>query len=733
MKFNFTITKLIAFTILFLSSVALSNAQTSLYNETFTANNGTTSTSNWSSNNYNTSWLSPFDVNNNQMRSFYSQGEDVWTSSSIDISNYTDLNISLDVSVSGWGINSSDYISAYYSIDGGNEVLIQSKFNNFSDTTITLSNLQNNGYSNLTIIVKLRNDGFKSHTFDNVNVTGTLLDAIWRNNSWVNGVLPSSNKMVTIDDDFNTGIRGSFSCKELTVNAGKTLTVDNETYVEVENDAVINGDLIVETKGAFVQVNDNGTFTGTGHVNKTTANKNAWYYYTFWGSPVANMTVAEAFPNVSSSRRFYFEASNFLDANNDNFDDDGNDWQIAPGNSVMIPGVAYAVTSSTSSTFPGPDYVTFTGTFNTGIITTPIAYTGDANSEGHPNLIGNPYASAIDFDKLYAENSSVIEGTVSFWSQATPANSSGKFSQNDYATYSVGMHAGVAGASEVIPTQFIPSGQGVSLTAKADGILTFKNNMRVKGTTDNTQFFKSSNTKNTTNNIVSNKLWIDLKSNNGVFSQILVGYVDGATNDNDGLMYDSPKSDSGAALLYSTIQNSSKKYVIQGKNVNSLTDEEVIALGFKTKITEATVYTISIAQMEGDFLKGHTIYLKDNLLNTIHDLSANDYTFSSEVGEFNSRFEIVFQTAALSTDTATLESNTVKIFKQGQNQVCFKVANNTSIKSINIIDLQGRMLYKLKGVNNEETYNLPHLNQSIFIANIELSNGALVTKKAILN
>ena len=125
MRRNKIYTKIIAFSILFLSGFNLVSAQTPLYNETFTVSDGTTSSSNWSSTNFNTSWWSPFDVNSTQMRSFYSQGEDVWTSSSIDITNYSDLNISLDVSVGGWGINSSDYISAYYSLDGGNEILIQ--------------------------------------------------------------------------------------------------------------------------------------------------------------------------------------------------------------------------------------------------------------------------------------------------------------------------------------------------------------------------------------------------------------------------------------------------------------------------------------------------------------------------------------------------------------------------------------------------------------------------------
>ena len=898
---NITFNKLIllVITILLIFGMTLVSAQTPLYNETFSVSNGTTSTSNWSSNNVDSSWWSPFDVNNNQMRSFLSLGEDVWTSASIDITNYTNLNISLDASETG-NLSGSDYIKVYYTLDGGSEVLIQSISDDFDTTSISLSNLTNNGNSSLVIIVKLRNDGWNSHYFDNVKVTGeeqitggnnlfkndittnnaqnfnpyttnqvfdsnitvsgisrgsgvnaknkngmynakswdspsfdandyyeftltanlgyeinftgftytsavssgdnignivvrTSLDnfttniatpnangativltsssyqgvsnpitfriyawggnrknaefgiddfaftgtisqyALWNNAVWVNGVQPSVSVKTVIDADYNTSAQGSFSASKLIVKSGYTLTVDNETYVEVANNVTVNGNLIVETKGAFVQINDTATFTGTGTVNKTTANKNAWYYYTYWGSPVSNMTVASAFPNVASSRRFFFNAANFLDADNDGFDDDYNDWTIANGSSTMTPGVGYAATSSSSSTFPGPDYVSFVGTFNTGTITTPIAYTGDVTSADHPNLLGNPYASAIDYNDFYNANSTVIEGVAYFWSQATPANGNGKFSQNDYATYSVGMGAGVAGASGVIPNEFVPSGQGFFATAKTNGTASFTNSMRVKGTTDNSRFFKTSTTKNTTSTTNSNKLWLNLTSDNGVFSQLLVGYVDGATNANDGLLFDAPKLESGeASLLYTTIENSSKRFVIQGKDVNSLSLDEVITLGFKTKITEATLYTISIAQLKGDFLNGNTIYLKDKVLNTINDLSTNDYTFTSEVGEFNDRFEIVFKSATLSTETTTMEANTVKVFQNSQNDITFKVASNNIIKTIVIYDLQGQMLYQLKGDKNEETYNLPKLNNSVFLSQIELSNGIIFTKKSVI-
>ncbi len=771
MKRNFTYNNVLAFAILFLSGASLVSAQAIFSNDISTSDSylyDPYTTNQFVDANITVSGIgrgTGIDPNAGSNR--YNAKN--WNLSSLDSNDYFEFTL---IPNSGYAI---DFISFIYtgqrSNTGPNNFAIRSNIDGFTANIGTPSangttiNLSNASYQNITTSITFRfygwggngnnsngngngnsNNGSSSgntsrgtFSINDFIFNGTVsalpcpTSTTWSAGAWTNGLPDSLSKHVIIDDNYTTSLGNNIIACSLTINPGFTLTVDNETYLEIDNNVTVNGNLVVETKGAFVQINDTATFTGIGKVNKTTANKNAWYYYTYWGSPVSNMTVASAFPNVASSRRYFFNAANFLDADNDGFDDDYNDWTIATGSSTMTPGTGYAVTSSSSSTFPGPDYVTFEGTFNNGTITTPIVYTGDITSADHPNLLGNPYPSAINYNDFYAANSSVIEGVAYFWSQATPANSNGKFSQNDYATYSVGMGAGVSGASGVIPNEFVPSAQGFFTTAKTNGTASFTNSMRVKGTTDNSQFFKTSTTKNTSSTTNSNKLWVNLTSDNGVFSQILVGYVEGATNTNDGLLFDAPKLESGeASLLYTTIENSSKRFVIQGKDVNSLNSDEVISLGFKTKITEATTYTISIAQLKGDFLNGNTIYLKDNLLNTINDLSANDYTFTSEVGEFNKRFEIVFKSAALSTETALLEANTVKIFRNSENNITFKVATSNTIKTIVIYDIQGRMLYQLKGDKNEETYKLPLLNNSVFLSQIELSNGIIFTKKSVI-
>jgi hypothetical protein len=575
---------------------------------------------------------------------------------------------------------------------------------------------------------------------DNFAFYGSITHyAYWNGTSWENNYLPEDSYKTVIANDYDTETQGSFNCIELIVNEGKKLNIKDNTYVKVQNNTTVNGELVVETKGAFVQINDNATFTGKGKVNKTTSVKKAWYYYTYWSSPVVGLTIGKAFPGVDGDRRFWFDAEKFIDRNNDDIDDNGDDWQYALAAHVMQPGVGYATTEARSHVSGTSGHASFTGAFNTGDIEVKIVNKVENNLSNSIswNLIGNPYPSAIDFDLFYSANSSLVQGVAYLWSQATPPSSSNagnqnlNFSKDDYAVYSVGVGAGVAGGdANKIPNGFIPTGQSFFIPGLTNGNAKFTNAMRIANETSNGMFFKSTKANKSTS-ITDNKLWVNLTSNNGVFNQILVAYVDGATNNDDGLLYDAPKIPSDVvATLYSKIEGSNKNFVIQGKDAYSLNENEIINLGFKTAINVATTYTISIAQLQGDFLSNNKVYLEDALLNKTHDLSASDYSFTSAVGEFNNRFKIVFTNKTLSNNDVALNDNSLKIINLENDYVQFKTTNNLSIKSVSIYDLLGRELNTFKGSSNTETYKLSNLKNAVYIAKVTLLNGTIITKKA---
>jgi hypothetical protein len=599
----------------------------------------------------------------------------------------------------------------------------------------------------------------------------------WDGASW--SLPPSLSTHVIINGDYNTTTNGSFSSCSLIVNSGSTLIVDDGSYVLVENDVTIYGDIIVRTSGSLVQVNDSGTFTldpsGNATVEKETAEMKQWYEYTYWSSPTETETVGAGLSDAQSNRRFGFNGANYLDSQKeignsnsytpgqDDIDDNNNDWFILSDSDPMVPGMGYASThnqvifnsspcyTDNNPTTPCQFTYTFEGAFNTGIISVPVYRNDSELNDNNWNFIGNPYPSAIDANLFLAANSVIdtvdqggIDGVIYFWSQTTPPSRSNNgnqvenFSQADYAI--INASGENPGGDNVTPDRFIPSGQGFfvaySNSGAVDstngsikqGTVTFNNAMRVNG--NNTQFFRNSNSKE---NSEPNKLSIKLTSDNGVFNQILVAYVNGASDDFDGLTYDAPRNLSTGAysILYSIIENNDKKFAIQGKDPNSLDLDETIAIGFDTSIDVATLYTLSIAQIEGNFFNNNAVYLKDYDMNTIHNLSDSDYTFTSEVGEFKDRFEIVFNDASLGINQNDIEANTVTIIELDADHVKFKASNNLNILNVQLFDVLGRQLYNFKGNNNVEIYNLSSLSQATYIAKIELSNGAIITKKAI--
>ena len=593
--------------------------------------------------------------------------------------------------------------------------------------------------------------------------------AIWNGTNW--STPPTIDKIAIIAGAYDTSVgtngETSFEACQLIVNTLNTLNIANNTFVRVQNNVTVNGNIVVKTDGSFVQVDDSAIVNGDVltirnkiSVEKETAFLASYQEYTYWSSPVFEETIATGLNEAEPNRIFWFNGRNFRDSTQetgnddatnpgqDDIDDNANDWQYAVGTDEMIPGVGYASTHNSIGFTPLQYIYIFEGPFNNGVVTVPIFRDDAETNDNNWNFIGNPYPSAIDADDFLTANGSIDQtvgatnGAIFFWSHNTPADGSTNgnevlnYTQSDYAI--INGTGQTAGGDGLVPTRHIPSGQGffVSMTnasssTSAGGTIrttdvVFNNSMRVTG--NNNQFFRTSNTAE------FNKIRLDLTSDNGIFNQILVGYVDGATNDDDGMYYDATRNlaSNASSLLYSLIDDASdKKFAIQGKETNSLTVDEVIPLGFYTSIDEATLYKFSIAELQGDFMNNNTVYLKDNLMNITYDLSLNDYTFTSETGEFNDRFEIVFQPEALSVNENELPPNDLTIIELGNGDVTFSVGKNMTIKAVEILDVLGRTIYNLRGQNSTETYNLSKLSQATYIARVTLSNGQTITKKAV--
>ena len=683
----------------------------------------------------------------------------------------------------------------YYSAPGDSgwtEVPNTAAYDYASTTTNTLNILDTSTLEKYQFYCQVREDDQDCYEASDA-IQLTLPTTTWTG-TWSSP--PTNGKIAIIAADYNTGNgtggQTSFDACSLIINANYTLTVSNTTYVNVVNNVTNYGTIDIQTQGSFVQQGDGaaaGTFTNSGagiaNVAKTTAlfdSSISEINYTYWSSPINNPNnsgygelISDVFPTPVGNRRYYFMAQNYIDTykedtnDNDNttlgqddIDDNANDWQVASG--AMEIGRGYAVTASGLPPSPGPfrDASTvFSGALNTGDITVTLYKNNNEVDDNNWNFIGNPYPSAIDVDLFFNANIADVplnppiggetEGAIFLWSQsvAPDANNNGNenvnFAQSDYAI--INRVTEIAGTSGIIPDPFIPSGQGffVALTENlgtpvnsvTSANIVFTNSMRTTGS--NTQFFEANDgshdlkTLDTNYVFEKNILWLNLTSDNGVFSQIAVAYANGATDGYDGWSYDTPRNLSTGtyASLYSLIDSKEEQFAIQGKSPQSLNLNEIIPIGFDTSINEATLYRFSIAQLEGSFMSQNDIFIKDNLLNKMHNLKESDYSFTSEVGDFNDRFEIVFTRETLNINEEKPDSNSLQIIELPNGDVQFKVSSQFEMKSIEIVDLLGRTLYKLNAEGNSQTYALSNLSQATYLAKVELTNGYVITKKAL--
>ncbi len=294
------------------------------------------------------------------------------------------------------------------------------------------------------------------------------------------------------------------------------------------------------------------------------------------------------------------------------------------------------------------------------------------------------------------------------------------YNANDYAMYTLGTGGIKANPEGKEPTQYISSCQGFFVEGLKKGVLTFKNEMRTVEHNDN--FFKSNKPKDSVN---KNKIWLNLTNNQGAFSQILIGFIDGATTafDNN---FDGPRIDTQNPINFYSLADD-KPYAIQG--LPSFQGNEKIQLGLHSRIQEETLLTIGIDHLKGDFTQTEII-LYDKVLNKNHNLLHSPYSFVlRESLKINNRFELMFMSEP-KVNPVTTEEPTRIVWQLIQEMLLISTNTKDTITRLEIFDLNGR---KLK--DHSVHTNLVDINwsgfpsRSIYILRAKLEDSrTLVTK-----
>jgi len=477
-----------------------------------------------------------------------------------------------------------------------------------------------------------------------------------------------------------------------------------------------NGKFIIGDQESLVMYNDQANISGEITKKESSTRRNNVHDITYWSSPVESESIGNVFEGVTPDRIFYYDKSKTTSSDPMDF------WIVPQLNDTMQPGLGYASEGRSGSA--GVHDITFSGSPNNGEITYLLKGDfSDSNPDNDHNLIGNPYPSAIDIDLFFERNttfldpSPLIDPTAYFWTHTTPLNSqTGDYVSTDYAAYNKMGGVGVGGDP---PNSNIGSGQGFFVRAVHPGTIIFNNSMRIPDS--NSQFFKSNNSKNKYEE--KDRIWLDLTTNQGGFNQLLIGFINKATDlfDNG---YDALKLEGGNPIgFYSVIDED--KLIIQG--LSSFSRDKTISLGFDTQVAPRT-FTISIDQVEGT-LRDVEIYLFDNELNETHDLKESSYQFEQiKTGEFPNRFTLLFTKTALDIEELDSEMN----FTISNNPDGFDIGSNKIIEKIKVYDLLGRLL--IENTPNKQNFHLDAngiQTGTILIIESTFNNKIVLNKKTI--
>ena len=136
---------------------------------------------------------------------------------------------------------------------------------------------------------------------------------------------------------------------------------------------------------------------------------------------------------------------------------------------------------------------------------------------------------------------------------------------------------------------------------------------------------------------------------------------------------------------------------------------------------------ISLTNTDGLFAGSQDIFVRDNLMGIDHNIKVSPYTFASDAGTFDSRFELVY-TQALGIPSTDFTPNSVIVYK---NTDWFHVSTKgISMKDILVYDISGRLIYKLNDINDTKAVlkGLTTTKQVLFLKITSTENQSVTVK-----
>ncbi|TYA84283.1 T9SS type A sorting domain-containing protein [Seonamhaeicola marinus] len=539
---------------------------------------------------------------------------------------------------------------------------------------------------------------------------------------------------LTVKSGANAVISSDAHVREIEIESGGTLIINDGVLLEVENFIQTNGTIELQGEAQLIQnhtsISSNG---GTGILVKRQQGATNLYNYNFWSAPVNNggswqigdieepngVINFHSNPDANAATMPITLSSRWLYSYN-GLSGSSSTWNKLNTTSTLSPGIGYTMKGSGAASSE-QDYI-FKGTPNDGNYSIPIA-------AGNDILIGNPYPSAIDADEFINDNLAVINGSLYFWEHFGTNNSHyQKDYEGGYAIRNLLMGtAAVAGnggntstngsASKPAPLQHIPVGQGFFVRASATGgNIQFNNSQRAfaRESLSESVFYKGKAKKSSKEVDKRTKVWFSFTQPGKFTKQLGLGFDSRASkaydNGYDAISYDNFRND------ISWILNEENLAIQALSHINV---EESIAL--RVKISDEGLFNFEIDKVK-NLPEGLDIFLKDNTTNSFYELSTRKAELFLEQGDYNDRFSIVFkQSQSLSVTDRVEEKLSVFYDKSSGKIVLNNVTNFEEIQELKIYNSVGQEVKTLKALstNKVDFYNY---SDGVYIVNIVTDN-----------
>ncbi|QYJ69223.1 Ig-like domain-containing protein [Flavobacterium litorale] len=550
----------------------------------------------------------------------------------------------------------------------------------------------------------------------------------WNGTAWVGGS-PTADTDVIFSGDYTQNGSTLYACSIFVIDGANVVFENNSDAIVTNIVSVEEGSsLTFESSCNLIQI-ENVQNDGTVTI-KRNSSKIKRLDYTIWSSPVAGTQTLLDFSPQTITNRFY----SFATADNLFFS------ITDPASTTFDKGKGYLirVANNHSDTVPTVYNGEFEGTPNNGNVRVAMEH---SNGDQSYNIVGNPYPSPINITKFIDGNIDTIDGTIWVWRKTNDATKTTYCVMNKlgYVANDAPGGGGVNGdgGNDLIADPFsiieegvLNTGQGFFVRALNDNDLVFRNNMREDTNYDN--FFRSQQetTAQVTTTNSTSRYWINVVTEDeSTFSQMLVAHSSLTTDGYDN-GYDGRSFLDGGVSLYTILEGATEEeninLAIQSRK--AFDANASVRVGFETEI--AGSFKITIDHMDGIFEEGQSIYLIDRVTNTTHELTSSDYTFDSEIGTFDNRFEIVYTTEVLSTEVPQLTKDDVVVF---QNNKQLSVNATQNMESVVIYDLLGKVIYQNTKVDSTEFTTTLNIQQQVAIVMITLENNQVVSKKIMVN